>query len=589
MSSSQLDESLLDDSRSGPPRRKKKKHRRSGTRSSGRHEYPPQLDHSIVSPSSLSESFIAVPLSASPSASSLSSSTSFAPSTLSIPSSPSRRLSSTSTADTAKPTAPSSILFIYLVSLLAMLIAGTAYNFSSWSPDLKRRLNYTQSELELIGYMGNFPGFVQPFVGVLCNRYRPAVTAIAAAVLMAAGYVGMGLGVSGWSGTSWLSNATVMALCNGCVVLGVTAIYTITLAVNVVNLPSHRLGAGIAVLVMGYGLSACLFSLLYVYVMHSSLIAYFLICAVICSAVCLLNAATLKKYPNGDQHACTNTTSVSDHITSAEDLSSPASPNGAHAAIEDAGAARTAVLANGSLMSVFHVLFLMLRSPLFYAYFFVMFFVGGAGYSTINNLGSIIASLNGGVPDDRWTFVCIVVLSMCNGLGRLIVSVSDSLPVRRGWFAVGSGALMTAIYGYNLFALHSARSCLLSAIGAGLAYGSMWAVIPVLTAETWPRALFAITWGWVASSPSIASLVFNAIVGALYDRQADVNHVCVGIGCWHDAFVLGVAISVVGLCIAIAMTQYTLVGNQAKLQTKKKRKARSGSVQEVEEGGGVQR
>ena len=583
MSSSLQEEHLLDDSRSATPRRKKKKHRRSSTRHSGRRDYPPSLDHSIVSPSSLSESFIAVPLSSSPSASSLSSSTSFTSSTLSVPSTPTHHSNShTSRAAATQAATSSSILFIYLISLLAMLIAGTAYNFSSWSPDLKQKLHYTQSQLELVGYSGNFPGFVQPFVGVLCNRYRPAVTAIAAAVLMATGYIGLGLGVSGWSGTSWISNPAVMAVCNGCVILGVTNIYTITLAVNVVNLPTHRLGAGIAVLVMFYGLSASLFSLLYVYVLHSSLLAYFFLCAALCSAICLLNAVTLKKYDNGEKHGTTN--GASEHITSADDLANPATPTSPYAAIEEAGTTRTAALSSGSLMSVFHVLFLMLRSPLFYAYFFIMFFVGGAGYVTINNTGNVIESLNGGVPDDSWTFVCIVVLSMCNGLGRLLVSTSDLLPIRRGWYAVASATLMAAVYAYNLFLVNSTRSWLLSAIGAGLAYGSMWAITPVLTAETWPRALFGITWGWVAASPAIASLVFNAIVGVLYDRRA-VNHVCVGVGCWHDAFVLGVVISVVGLCIAIAMTQYTLIGKQAK----KKQKVRSGSVQQVEEGDTQQR
>jgi hypothetical protein len=44
--------------------------------------------------------------------------------------------------------------FIYVVSLSAMLVAGSAYSFSSWSPDLKARLSYTQSELELVGYFG---------------------------------------------------------------------------------------------------------------------------------------------------------------------------------------------------------------------------------------------------------------------------------------------------------------------------------------------------------------------------------------------------------------------------------------------------
>lgn len=88
--------------------------------------------------------------------------------------------------------------------------------------------------------------------------------------------------------------------------------------------------------------------------------------------------------------------------------------------------------------------------------------------------------------------------------------------------------------------------------------------------------------GWVASSPAIASLVFNAIVGAMYDRQANAEHLCVGIGCWHNAFVLMLCVAVVGLCISVAMTPYTRVGKQAR------RKVRSGSLQETEEGDGTQ-
>ena len=88
----------------------------------------------------------------------------------------------------------------------------------------------------------------------------------------------------------------------------------------------------------------------------------------------------------------------------------------------------------------------------------------------------------------------------------------------------------------------------------------MWAIIPILTAQSFSPALFSISWGFVASAPSLASLTFNAIVGLLYDARADASHSCVGRECWTGSWVLGIGASAVGLVLSLCMLQWTEMG-----------------------------
>jgi len=213
---------------------------------------------------------------------------------------------------------------------------------------------------------------------------------------------------------------------------------------------------------------------------------------------------------------------------------------------------------------VFRVLWHMMKGGMFYALFGVMFLVGGPGYVCINNTGAIVQSLNGGVADRQFTFWCILTLSAGNGLGRMLMGVSDVIPIRRGWFAVMSASLMLAVYTRNFFLVETKEQWLLTAFFTGLSYGSCWSIIPILTAETWPRSWIGITWGWVACAPSLASLTFNSIVGALYDAQADAAHECVGRRCWLSTFAMCIGAASVGLIVTVSLVGWTEVGKKKK-------------------------
>ena len=139
---------------------------------------------------------------------------------------------------------------------------------------------------------------------------------------------------------------------------------------------------------------------------------------------------------------------------------------------------------------------------------------------------------------------------------------SDFIPIRRGWFAVMSAALMLAVYVCDLLLVDTKRDWMVAAFFTGLAYGGCWAIVPILTAETWDRSIYAFSWGWVAIAPSLASLAFNAVVGALYDAQADAEHNCVGKRCWFSSLTMGIAAACIGLLVSITLVGWTSSGRK---------------------------
>ena len=464
---------------------------------------------------------------------------------------------------------PPSLRLQYCTSLLALLTVGTAYSFSSWAPDLKARLSYTQSDIETLGYMGNL-GLLLPFAGILVSRYPPHLALVPGALLILLGNLGLAAGVSGSSSIpAWISSPAAMAFANATVIIGVTCVYIVVISINAGNLPKERIGVGLSVLVMGYGLSASLFSLLYVYVVRQDLFAYFITAGLLASSVCFLNAFTLKKMPRPPS-----------------DDAVPRAP------FADVDEARAVALADGSLLSAFRVLGHVGRTQQFWVYIGFMLCTAGTGYAVINNSGSVVQSLNGGVIDSAFTFSCILVLSVGNALGRLSVGLSDGAAFRRGWFGVACAVLMCAVYAWNAFVVSGKGHWLLTAFCTGLSFGCCWAIVPIQVAETWPAAIFPITcqrrshsalllpmhrcvalsWcgcaavlcagGWIAATPPVASLVFNAYIGVLYDRQADASHNCIGRKCWVDGFGAGMTVTTVGIIISLYMLRFTRVGKE---------------------------
>lgn len=59
-----------------------------------------------------------------------------------------------------------------------------------------------------------------------------------------------------------------------------------------------------------------------------------------------------------------------------------------------------------------------------------------------NNVGHMISSLNEGVEDNNFTVFLVFIISLSNGIGRLLMATSDFLSIRRGWYLFGSTVIM---------------------------------------------------------------------------------------------------------------------------------------------------
>ena len=191
------------------------------------------------------------------------------------------------------------------------------------------------------------------------------------------------------------------------------------ISINQWNLPADRMGAGLSVLVTCYGLSASVFSLLYVYVLQRNLFAYFITAGLLASSICILNAFTLTKIPRTQQP--------------------PTDPSPSTSAAPAPDESAAAKLADGSFMSAFRVLGYAGRSVEFWLIVAFMCCTCGTGYAVVNNTGNVVQSFNAGVVDANFTFLCILTLSAGNALGRLAMGLSDLTTLRRGWLGVLAG------------------------------------------------------------------------------------------------------------------------------------------------------
>jgi hypothetical protein len=67
-------------------------------------------------------------------------------------------------------------------------IAGSPYGFSVWSTQLQAQLNYTQSEIETVGSIGNIGQYTAIFAGLAYDAWGPRITGVIGAMLSVVGY-----------------------------------------------------------------------------------------------------------------------------------------------------------------------------------------------------------------------------------------------------------------------------------------------------------------------------------------------------------------------------------------------------------------
>ena len=246
------------------------------------------------------------------------------------------------------------IWFIFVSSLFTMSVCGSAYAFSSWSSTLKSQFNYTQSQLEIVGYLGNVGGWSGPICGVTATIFSSATNSGIAAAFVSIGYGIMAISVNIENNDSFLHSPVIMGIGNGFIMTGITFAYATIFHVNALNLPHSQLGRGLSALSMAFGLAATTFSALFTYVCGRNLSLFLVVAGILTATLCITNTLVLRRVDDNSEMPPLIDDSAS-------------SPNGVADDNVDGHAT--------SFRSVMLELFWFFRQPLFWVYFLFMFLI----------------------------------------------------------------------------------------------------------------------------------------------------------------------------------------------------------------------
>ncbi len=98
--------------------------------------------------------------------------------------------------------ASTQVWVIFAVSVACMLTTGTQYGLSAWSPQLKQELNCTQSDIELLGEIGNLGPYLGPLTGTLVYVLSEQWVCIVGTAFAVAGYILMSIVVPSTPGSA---------------------------------------------------------------------------------------------------------------------------------------------------------------------------------------------------------------------------------------------------------------------------------------------------------------------------------------------------------------------------------------------------
>ena len=139
----------------------------------------------------------------------------------------------------------------------------------------------------------------------------------------------------------------------------------------------------------------------------------------------------------------------------------------------------------------------MLRDSRFWMLCCIHCFGTGAGQTFVNILGSWHNSLGGGAGLQT---TAVIVLSVCNALGRLCIGVLSDLTlhrVKRPFWALPSLLLLGLAFVLCLVASNDSNWVIGVSVLIGLGYGGSCAFLPTITADLFGSEYFGRNWSLV--------------------------------------------------------------------------------------------
>nr|XP_018266005.1 uncharacterized protein I303_02383 [Kwoniella dejecticola CBS 10117]OBR88163.1 hypothetical protein I303_02383 [Kwoniella dejecticola CBS 10117] len=171
-----------------------------------------------------------------------------------------------------------------------------------------------------------------------------------------------------------------------------------------------------------------------------------------------------------------------------------------------------------------------MRSTDFWILFVCLALLCGTGLMYINNAGTVTLALgreNQRVYDKAkiggYQAKQVGLVSIWNCGGRIIGGVvsdfgKNKFGIRRVWFLPVVAVLFTISQISAMQTVHVQSLWMVSTL-LGLAYGSLFNVMPMLILEWFGMKHFSQNWGWVAVAPVLGGNAFNLLFGKVYDSH----------------------------------------------------------------------
>lgn len=434
------------------------------------------------------------------------------------------------------------------------LICGTLYLYSSYSPQLALRLQYTATDSSLIALFGSLGvAITGPLAGMVVDRRGYTVSLLIGGSTICLGYYCLRRQyATASSDLNWLCFLLFL------VGFGSTFINSACLKCCAVSFPNIR-GVATSLPLALYGLSAMFYSVvasLY-YPGDTAGFLWFLIVSVgVILAICapqLMLCDVRKLQPK--RHPVSNSEIIQMTTIGQKFETEPVQYHDLHHHAEVSGLA----------------LFL---NPRFWLLFITTGAFASLGQMYIYTVGYMVKALVTNTflppvdPTAEYVPMDIVIqqeqqvqvglTSIANCIGRLLAGIlgdiiTQSFQKPRGWllFIPGFGLVITQIMALSITDPHHLEW---ASMLSGFFYGFTFCIMPIIVGDVFGMENFSGNWGLVGMAPIAPSFFFTNLFGKVYDQHTSTTdlgtNICtLGNGCYRQVFKLTLGVSVFSILV----------------------------------------
>lgn len=175
----------------------------------------------------------------------------------------------------------------------------------------------------------------------------------------------------------------------------------------------------------------------------------------------------------------------------------------------------------------------LLKDARFHCLIWPFIFIGGVCFVVITNIEYVLKS----VHVDDYIVICILAAAISNGFARILCGIiSDRYVDRIPRANVLCFTLipLLVVSGFVIFYMDEAFVLVLWAVTLGLAFGSLWCLVPTIISESYGMKYFGVNWGCTLFVSALVSFGLQRLFGFLYDMHVPSGSLfCEGVQCFR--------------------------------------------------------